>query len=163
MVKLVGILLVLSLAVAAPVRAVDKPVTEGPQTDIDAIVAVFGEWGKARDAGDIDGIVAVHHPEMKIITRNKALYAGHAGVRRFYSDHYDRDSKRQLFSNVEEIRVFGKVAFVIGRFLALDVAKDIVDPGYYLIVLRRNDAGDWLIYRDIDTPSPDGLALKPRH
>ena len=118
MVKLVGMLLMLSLTAAAPVRAVDKPMMEGPQTDIDAIVAVFGEWGKARDAGDIDGIVAVHHPDMKIITRNKALYAGHVGVRRFYSDHYDQDSKRQLFSNVEEIRVFGQVAFVIGRFLA---------------------------------------------
>lgn len=151
----------LILAAVATARAAEPPVTEGPKVDVDAVVAVFRQWGQAREAGDVDGVLAVHHPDIRIMTRDKALYAGHPGVRRFYSDHYDRDSRRQLFSSVDEIRVSGDFAFVTGRFLALDASRNVDDPGYYLIVLRRSGAGRWLIYRDIDTPSPDGRALGP--
>jgi hypothetical protein len=52
------------------------------------------------------------------------------------------------------------MATMIGRFLVVDEAKGIEDPGNYLIVLRK-DNGAWRIFRDIDTPSPDGLALMP--
>ena len=51
------------------------------------------------------------------------------------------------------------MAIVIGRFLVIDEAKGVEDPGYYLIVLRKNSLGEWRIYRDIDTPSPDGMSL----
>jgi len=50
---------------------------------------------------------------------------------------------------------------VTGKFLAVDPGKGVEDPGYYLIVLRKDSHGAWRIYRDIDTPSPDGLSLKP--
>lgn len=139
--------------------AVDAEVVlEGSEEDIAAIGAVFERWGEARDAGDIDGILSVHHPEMLIMTRNRALYRGHAGVRDFYTRHYGSGSERQLLSDVMEMRVVGDLALVIGRFLVLDT--HVEDPGYYLILLRRDPDGAWLIYRDIDTPSPDGLTLQ---
>lgn len=133
---------------------------EGSQEDIAAIQNVFARWAKARDAGDVDGVVAVHHPDMLIMTRNREILVGHEGVRRFYAENYAESSDRVLLSSVRELRVFDDVAVVIGRFLALDPGKAIEDPGYYLILLRKNADGQWLIYRDIDTPSPDGLALK---
>ena len=143
-----------------PSLAQDGPIYEGPQEDIDAVLAVFAEWGRARDAGEVEGVVAVHDDDMQIMTRNRAILLGHDGVRTFYAENYASGSERQLFSDLSELRVLGDVAIAVGRFLAIDESKGIEDPGYYLIILRRDGNGAWKIYRDIDTPSPDGLALK---
>ncbi len=128
---------------------------------ITLLIAVFTEWGRARDAGDVEGVVAVHDPDMLIMNRNRAILKGHEGVRTFYSENYSEKSDRQLYSDMSELRVFGDVATAIGRFLVSDKDNGIEDPGYYLILLRKNAEGSWKIYRDIDTPSPDGLELKP--
>ena len=136
------------------------PVLEGPQEDIDAIIAVFTEWGRARDAGDVEGVVAVHDPDMIIMNRNRAILKGHEGVRTFYAENYSVKSDRQLYSDMSELRVYGDAATAIGRFLVSDEENGIEDPGYYLILLRKNEDCVWKIYRDIDTPSPDGLKLK---
>ncbi len=145
----------------APVYAEQKTAFEGPQKEIDAILAVFTEWAKARDAGDVEGVVAIYHPEMRIMTRDQAEYVGHKGVREFYSQYYAVKSERKLYASMSELRVFGDAAFVTGKFLAVDLSKRVEDPGYYLIVVRKDKSGAWRLYRDIDTPSPDGLSLKP--
>ena len=150
-----------AIGLMAPAYAAEKTVFEGPQKEIDAILAVFAEWGKARDAGDVAGVVAVYHPEMRIMTRNQAEFVGHQGGREFYRQYYGVKSGRKLYSSMAELRVFGDAAFVTGKFLAVDPGKGVEDPGYYLIVLRKDSHGAWRIYRDIDTPSPDGLSLKP--
>ncbi len=151
----------LALCLVTPSFAEDKTVLEGPRKEIDSILALFAEWARARDAGDVEGVVAVYHPEMRIMTRNKAIFEGADGVRAFYRQNYSETSRRKLYSSVSELRVFGDAAIVVGRFLASDPEKGVEDPGYYLIVLRKDRKGSWRIYRDIDTPSPDGLALKP--
>ena len=78
-----------------------------------------------------------------------------------HRQYYGVKSGRKLYSSMAELRVFGDAAFVTGKFLAVDPGKGVEDPGYYLIVLRKDSHGAWRIYRDIDTPSPDGLSLKP--
>ncbi len=138
-----------------------EPFFEGPQAEIDTILDVLEEWSRARDAGDVDGVVAVHHPDVRIMTRGRAILEGHPGVRTFYAENYSEGSQRQQFGALHELRVYGDVAIMTGRFLVIDESRDIEDPGYYLIVLRKTANGSWLIYRDIDTPSPDGLKLKP--
>lgn len=151
----------IALFLATPVLAGDAPEFEGSQKEIDAVLALFAEWGRARDAGDVEGVVAVYHPRMRIMTRNQALFEGSDGVRAFYRQYYAAKSHRRLYSSISELRVFGDAAFVSGRFLASDQDKGVEDPGYYLIVLRKDNHGAWRVYRDIDTPSPDGLSLKP--
>ena len=139
----------------------DGPALEGPQEEVDAIFALLGEWSTARDAGNVDGVVAVHHPDIVIMTRGRAILEGADGVRTFYAENYGEGSSRQQFGELNELRVFGDVAMMTGTFLVIDETKGVEDPGYYLIVLRKDDEGKWRIYRDIDTPSPDGLTLKP--
>jgi uncharacterized protein (TIGR02246 family) len=152
---------VVSLSWTSQAFSQDAPIFEGPQEELDAIFAVFAEWGRARDAGDVEAVVAVHHPDMLIMNRNRAILVGHDGVRTFYAENYSEKSDRKLYSDMSELRVFGDVATAIGRFLVSDEENGIEDPGYYLILLRKNADGAWKIYRDIDTPSPDGLELKP--
>ena len=149
-----------SLAVASMAGAAAE--FEGPQADIDAVMLVLEEWGEARDAGEIDAVVALHHPDVIIMTRNRAVLNGHPGVRTFYKENYAKDSSRHQFGSLAEIRVFGDAAILSGLFLVTDEAKGIEDPGYFLLVLRKDAGGAWRIYRDIDTPSPDGLQLKPQ-
>lgn len=122
MIQRIGACLLLCLAAAPVARAIDTPAFEGPQAEIDAIVTLVGAWARAREAGDIEGVVPVYHPDMKIFTRNQSLYARHAGVRRYYSGHYHRESTRRLISSVDEIRLLGEMALVSGRFLALEAA-----------------------------------------
>lgn len=145
--------------VTSNVANASGPIMEGSKEDIDAVLKVFADWGSARDAGNVDGVVAVHDTDMLIMTRNQTILRGHEGVRAFYAQNYYEGSTREMFNQVDELRVIGDVAVVIGRFLVIDKPKNIEAPGYYLIMLRRNDSGEWKIYRDIDTPSPDGLLL----
>lgn len=147
------------ILLCSTLSAQSTTIFEGPRYEIDAILAVFAEWERARNAGDIEGVVSIYHPDLQIMTRGRALLSGHAGARTFYAENYSPDSDRQLLSALSEVRVFGEAAIVIGRFLALDEIDGIEDPGYFLIVLRKNDQCMWRIYRDIDTPSPDGLLL----
>lgn len=141
--------------------AQEPPVFEGPQTEIDAILRLLTQWGERREAADIDEVVELHDPDVVIMTRDRTVIAGRSGARSFYRENYAAGSSRQQYGALQELRVFGNIGIMVGRFLVVDTKKGIEDPGYYLIVLRKNDKGDWRIYRDIDTPSPDGLALKP--
>lgn len=153
---------ILMALIAAPTAiADDGPEFEGPQAEIDAIFALLGEMEKRRDAGDTDGVIALHHPDIRIMTRGREILTGPEGVRTFYGANYNEGSTRKLYSDLRELRVFGDVAMMMGRFLAVDPSEALEDPGYYVIILRKNKTGDWRVYRDIDTPSPDGLVLKP--
>ncbi|HNP65037.1 MAG TPA: SgcJ/EcaC family oxidoreductase [Woeseiaceae bacterium] len=154
--------LLLALFVGSPVGllAGEDIQFEGNQADIDAILGVFNDWTAARNAGDVDAVASMYHEDMQIMTRNRALLSGRQGARTFYAENYSSGSERELYGKMLELRVFDDVAFVTGLFLVVDEDDGIEDPGYYLNVLRRNDQGRWLIYRDIDTPSPDGLRLK---
>jgi len=151
----------MTCAAIESLSAQEPPVFEGPQTEIDAIRRLLTLWGERREAADIDGVIELHDPDVVIMTRDRSIIKGRSGARSFYQENYDTGSSRQQYGALQELRVFGNVGIMVGRFLVVDTKKGIEDPGYYLIVLRKNDDGDWRIYRDIDTPSPDGLALKP--
>lgn len=151
----------LLVATAAGAAAQQPPAFEGPQAEIDAVLEVFGQWRARRDAGDIDGVVALHHPDVRIMTRNRPIIEGQPGARAFYAENYAAGSSRRQYGALSELRVFGDVAVTSGRFLVVDEPRGIEDPGYYVIVLRKDGAGAWRIYRDIDTLSPDGLMLAP--
>lgn len=142
------------------VSAQSNPVFEGPQVEIDAILELLTQWGERREAADIDGVIELHHPDVWIMTRNRPIIIGRSGARAFYMENYDAGSSRDQYGSLIELRVSGTMATMVGRFLVVDEPKGIEDPGNYLIVLRK-DEGVWRIYRDIDTPSPDGLSLMP--
>ena len=114
----------------------DGPIMEGSKEDIAAVFQVFADWGAARDAGNVDGVVAVHDPDMLIMTRDQEILRGHDGVRDFYAQNYYDGSTREMFNQVIEVRVLGEVAIVIGRFLVIDIPKEIEDPGYYLSLIH---------------------------
>ncbi|MDX2221598.1 MAG: DUF4440 domain-containing protein [Rhodospirillaceae bacterium] len=156
-----ALLAVAMAAGAAAQSGPPAPILEGSKAEIDAILAVLGQWRERRDAGDIDGVMALHHPDVQIMTRGRALIQGRAGARAFYAENYAAGSSRKQYGALSELRVFGDAAVMTGCFLVIDAARGIEDPGYYIIVLRKDASGAWQIYRDIDTPSPDGLALKP--
>lgn len=150
----------MSCTTVGVVSAQDAPVFEGPQTEIDAILDLLTQWGERREAADIEGVIELHHPDVWIMTRDRAIIRGRDGARAFYLENYDAGSSRNQYGSLTELRVSGTMATMIGRFLVVDEPKGIEDPGNYLIVLRKDD-GAWRIFRDIDTPSPDGLTLMP--
>ena len=146
-------LLLLMLIVMPPVNATEAPVFEGPQSEIDSILNMFQQWESARASGDTNAVAALYHEDMLIMTRGRSLLEGRAGAKVFYSENYTDNSDRELNSSMMELRVFGEIAIVTGQFLVRDDNQGIEDPGYYLIILRKDSVGNWRIYRDIDTPS----------
>ncbi len=153
------LLLMLIVIVMRPVNATEAPVFEGPQSEIDSILNMFQQWESARVSGDTNAVAALYHEDMLIMTRGRSLLEGRAGAKVFYSENYTDNSDRKLNSSMMELRVFGEIAIVTGQFLVRDDNQGIEDPGYYLIILRKDSVGNWRIYRDIDTPSPDSLSL----
>ncbi len=162
------VLLLALTATAAPIAhpaiAEEPPRISGPQADVEAIFDVVARWSAARDAGDVEGVVAAHSDDVLIMTRNRAVYRGAEGVRNFYRDSYGEPGQRRLLGDMMELTVSGDLATMVGRFLVIEEAaakdgEELREGGYYLIVFRR-EADGWKAWRDIDTPSPDGLALE---
>lgn len=107
---------------------------------------------------DLDELVLAYAPDAISIPANHPAMAGHSEIRAWYARRVG-DYEMNVESDVDSIDIVGDIAVLVGTFrvtrrpehgvAALDHA------GRWLSVLRRID-GVWRMWRDMDTPSPDG-------
>ena len=75
------------------------------------------------------------------------------------------DYEMNAISEVDSIDIVGDVAVLVGIFRVTRHAEDGVagldHAGRWLAVMKKVD-GKWLMWRDIDTPSPDANVLYHR-
>jgi uncharacterized protein len=73
---------------------------------------------EAYNAGDVDGMIALTHPEVRLTPVRKLLeggeYIGHAGLRRFMADMDEDWSERGI--DVAEVHDTGDRVLVLGDF-----------------------------------------------
>ena len=106
---------------------------------------------------NIDVITALYAPDaISIPTDHKAL-RGHDEIRPWYAK---QTNGFRLFieSQVDSVDIVGDLAIVVGVFRACRPVEEGVagldHGGRYLAVYRKID-GEWKMWRDMDTPSPD--------
>ncbi len=142
------------LVFAAHAGAVE--ITGGSEADRERMAEISDEWLSAYERGDLDAIMANVHPDAVLMPHNQTTSRGTAAVRDYFSTRVGRPGVRFL-NELEEIRINGSWAFVLGSF-AVEATPDggnptIVHRGRYLVLYEKAD-GEWLMLRDMDNLDP---------
>jgi ketosteroid isomerase-like protein len=77
-------------------------------------VEIVRRVNQALEAGDMDALLAEHHPDVEIIVLRSELegpYQGHDGLRRMAADVFDADFRVQI----DETRDCGTKVLVLGH------------------------------------------------
>ena len=118
---------------------------------------VSRQWLDSYANGDLDGIMALMHPDSIVMPHNQPTSAGLAEVRAFFGSRVGRPGV-SFVDNLEEIRINGTWALVLGTFEVKVTREEGAEPvvvhnGRYLVVYEKVD-GEWLMLRDMDNLDP---------
>jgi ketosteroid isomerase-like protein len=116
---------------------------------------------EARDdpyhALDVEQMVVGYAPDAISIPSGHPAMRGHDEIRAWYARRTG-DFDMNVESDVDAVDIAGDVAVLVGTFRVTRRPERGVagldHGGRWLAVLRRID-GEWRMWRDMDTPSPD--------
>ncbi len=113
---------------------------------------------------DLDGLAQIYAPDAISIPASHAALWGRDQIRDWYAGRTG-DYEMNAVSEVDSIDIVGDVAVLVGIFRVTRRAEDGVagldHAGRWIAVMKKID-GKWLMWRDIDTPSPDANVLYHR-
>jgi ketosteroid isomerase-like protein len=111
----------------------------------------------AYSSRNLDKIVERYAPDALSIPANHHALRGRDELRAWYSRRVG-DYEMNAVSQMDSVDIIGDLAITSGIFRVTRKPDDGVagldHGGRYLTVMRRID-GKWLLWRDMDTPSPD--------
>jgi ketosteroid isomerase-like protein len=145
--------------------AIDRELTDEEA----ALVARMtrNSWAQQDDSyhvADLDQLVQLYAPDAISIPANQPAMHGHDEIRAYYARRTG-DYEMHAVSEVESVDVVGDVAVLTGIFRVTRRPEDGVagldHAGRWLAVMRKVD-GEWKMWRDIDSPSPDADVLYHR-
>jgi ketosteroid isomerase-like protein len=106
---------------------------------------------------DLDRIVDRYAPDAISIPANHRALQGHDEIRAWYAKRTG-DYQMNVQAEVDAIDIVGDLAVVVGIFRVSRAPEEGVagldHGGRFLSVMRRID-GEWRMWRDMDSPSPD--------
>ena len=145
------------LLLAFATQAGTVEIIGGTEADRERMAEISDEWLSAYERGDLDAIMAIMHPDAILMPHNQATSRGTTAVREYFSTRIGRPGIR-FVNELEEIRINGSWAFVLGSFAIEADAPDgdapmIVHRGRYLVLYEKVD-GAWLMLRDMDNLDP---------
>ncbi len=124
-------------------------------------------WASPDDpyrALDLDQLVAAYTPDAISIPSGHAALRGHDEIRAWYARRTG-DYEMNVVSEADSADIVGDLAVMSGIFRVTRRPEDGVagldHAGRWLSVLRRVN-GQWKMWRDMDTPSPDADVLYHR-
>ena len=129
----------------------------GTAEDRERMAEVSRQWLDSYANGDLDGIMALMHPDSIVMPHNQPTSTGLEEVRAFFASRIGRPGV-DFVDNLEEIRINGTWALVLGSFAVQVTPEEGGDPvvvhnGRYLVVYEKVD-GEWLMLRDMDNLDP---------
>ncbi len=139
---------ILVLAAAALVAACT---TAAPNTAADeaALRAVSLQWWDKHNAGDADGVAALHAEDAIVLAPGVPAAVGRPAIREFMAGDIATTKAAGLTSGgeVTAVGAAGDLGWASGTYSATDASGATVDTGKFLTVYRRAN-GEWLIIRD---------------
>jgi ketosteroid isomerase-like protein len=109
---------------------------------------------------DVDALVGMYAEDAISMPANRTWLRGHNDLREFYSSRAGEsgDFETNLVTETDAIDIVGDIAVAVGKFRVTRKPEEGVagldHAGRYLVVYRRVD-GEWKMWRDMDSPSPD--------
>ena len=149
-----ALVILLAPSLAPVAGAVD--IVGGTEADRQRMAEISQEWLDAYSDGDLDGIMAIMHPDGILMPHNQPTSRGTDAMRAYFEPRIGRPGV-QFVNNLQEIRINGSWAIVMGSF-AVEVAAENAEPtvvhnGRYLVLYEKVD-GEWLMLRDMDNLDP---------
>src|SRR5688572_21377429 len=121
----------------------------------------------AFNAGDIDTLIAMYVPDAEVMAPGNPRAVGHDAIRAVLA----RESAAMKAAGVslelnddDKAGASGDLGYHSGSFVVKDATGNVVDSGNYLAVLKRQEDGKWLLFRDTwnsDRPPPAPPAAEP--
>ena len=121
------------------------------------IEAAISAWNNGLDAGDIEAMVSVCHPDTVTVNEGQPVTIGTQAIRDKYNP---RIAAAEITSgyDIEQLQFFGDVAVVSGRFYGTMKMRDTGDirkpEGRLVLVYKRDDDGAWKMILDMDNNGP---------
>ena len=107
---------------------------------------------------DIDALVDMYATDAISIPADRTWLRGHDELRAFYEARSKGEYEMNIVTELDALDIVGDIAVAVGRFRVTRRPEDGVagldHAGRYLVVYRRID-GEWKMWRDMDSPSPD--------
>lgn len=137
---LVAAALIAACTTAAPDTAADEA----------ALRAAAPQWWDRYNAGDADGVAALHAEDAIVMAPGVPAAVGRPAIREFLAGDIAAAKAAGVTTGgeVTAVGVAGDQAWASGTYSATDASGAMVDNGKFLTVYRRAN-GDWLIIRDI--------------
>jgi uncharacterized protein (TIGR02246 family) len=117
-------------------------------------------WTETSDdyrARDLDALTERYAPDAISMPANHHVLRGHDEIRAWYAKRTG-DYEMNVESDVDAVDIVGDVAVVVGVFRVSRRPEEGVagldHGGRFLVVLKKID-GQWRLWRDMDSPSPD--------
>ena len=156
-ISFVASLAIVMLSVAAAPASHAAEIVGGTAEDRAKMAEVSRQWLDSYANGDLDGIMALMHPDSIVMPHNQPTSTGLEEVRAFFGSRIGRPGV-SFVDNLEEIRINGSWALVLGTFVVKVTPEEGADPvvvhnGRYLVVYEKVD-GEWLMLRDMDNLDP---------
>ena len=117
-------------------------------------------WRESSDeyhTRDLDALTDRYAPDAISIPANHHYLRGHDEIRAWYTKRTG-DYEMNIETDVDAVDIVGDIAVVVGTFRVCRAPEEGVTGldhgGRYLMVMKRID-GEWKMWRDMDSPSPD--------
>jgi ketosteroid isomerase-like protein len=111
---------------------------------------------------DLDRLVDRYAPDAISIPANHGWLQGHDEIRTWYAKRTGGDHEMNVVARCDRVDIVGDIAVAVGIFRVTRSPNEGVagldHAGRYLNVMRRID-GEWKMWRDMDSPSPDADVL----
>ncbi len=171
-----SLLLLATLAIAAPAHAADEPDLCSPpelarqSAQVAEICAAGREWIADFKRADLDALMTLYTDDAQVALHGQKKLKGIAAVRGFFAGAFAKPARVEFDLHVEDIRIHGDVAHLISRYWYTSAPADggpvYEDAGRSLLIYRRvKDASGrprWKIMVDIDQATPDVAFPSPK-
>jgi ketosteroid isomerase-like protein len=131
-------------------------------TDARALHEISERWVQYFLQGDLERLLALYHPDAVIMSSGQARVAGADAVRKLLGGLVQAKGKATRIC-IEDLGADRRTAWA-SVLAAINFEIPGAPPREYFsrtfLVYRKNAAGQWLIFRDLDMPTPDAEPLR---
>lgn len=106
-------------------------------------------WVDTYNSNDWQALSLLFAPDAVMMPPNSAAITGRRAIAEWEATY---ENGFQIAFDINEIKVFGNVAYVAGRscvYVPLEDGRRGIDIGKFLEIRERQSDGQWLITRDI--------------
>jgi uncharacterized protein (TIGR02246 family) len=142
---------------------------EAPDTSAEqqALAAVSEEWVEAFRASDLDRLLSLYADDARIMSQGQQRRVGKPEIREMFAQLFQGDAISAINFEIEEIGLMGAEYAWASVLAAIQGASpESITAGPYLsrtfILYRKDVAGNWLIFRDVDHATPDAAQVSVR-